>query len=132
MTSLKENTTWKLVELLLSRKTIWNRWVYRVKQIVWYKEQLAVQWFIHGQASTTMKPLARFGQSLAATFNVAANEHLELAQFDVETPFLYVEIKELYLHNAGTSLTFLGLRKLQILVCISALKKTTSFWLCST
>lgn len=50
MNSLKENSTWSLVELSAGRKAISNRWIYRVKRnaegnISRYKARLVAKGF---------------------------------------------------------------------------------------
>ncbi|KMQ87588.1 gag-pol polyprotein [Lasius niger] len=78
MTSLKENLTWILVKMPAGRKPITNRWMYSIKrktdgEISRYKARLVVRSFM---------------------LSIAANEHLELAQFDVKTAFVNGVIEE--------------------------------------
>lgn len=101
MASLEENLTWSLVKLPRGRKTISNRWVFRVKrgadgEIQRYKARLVCRGFsqIHGiDFNETFSPVARF-DTIRAILSVAANEHLELAQFDVKTAFLNGSLEE--------------------------------------
>jgi len=54
LNSLKKNSTWSLIELPPSRKTILNRWIYRVKRdaegkISRYKARLVIRGFSQQQ-----------------------------------------------------------------------------------
>lgn len=99
--SLKENTTWILVELPPDRKPISNRWVYRIKHkangdIDRYKARLVARGFSQRAGlnyNETFSPVARF-DTIRSVLSVAANEQLKLAQFDVKTAFLNGIIEE--------------------------------------
>lgn len=99
--SLKENSTWSLVELPIGRKAISNRWIYRVKRnaegkISRYKARLVVRGFSQREGidfNETFSPVARF-DTIRTVLSIAANEGLQLAQFDVETAFLNGIIEE--------------------------------------
>lgn len=95
LSSLEENSTWTLVELPADRKPISNRWVYRIKrrvdgEIDRYKARLVVRGFSQKKDidyNESFSHVARF-DTIRAMLSVSANEHLELAQFDVQTAFL--------------------------------------------
>ncbi|KMQ87258.1 retrovirus-related pol polyprotein from transposon tnt 1-94 [Lasius niger] len=99
--SLKENSTWSLVELPAGCKAISNRWIYRVKrnaegEISRYKARLVVRGFSQREGidfNETFSPVARF-DTIRTVLSIAANEGLELAQFDVKTAFLNGVIEE--------------------------------------
>ncbi|KMQ86264.1 retrovirus-related pol polyprotein from transposon tnt 1-94, partial [Lasius niger] len=101
MTSLKKNLTWILVKLPAGRKPITNRWVYRIKrktdgEISRYKARLVVRGFSQREGldyNETFSPVGRF-DTIRLVLSIAANEHLELAQFDVKTAFLNGVIEE--------------------------------------
>lgn len=99
--SLKENSTWSLVELPAGRKAISNHWIYCVKrnaegEISRYKARLVVRGFSQREGidfNETFSPVARF-DTIRTVLSIAANERLELAQFDVKTAFLNGVIEE--------------------------------------
>lgn len=93
--SLKENSTWSLVELPVDRKAISNLWIYRVKRnakggISRYKARLIIREFSQREGidyNETFSPVARF-DTIRTVLSIAANEELEIAQFNVKTAFL--------------------------------------------
>lgn len=95
MASLMENSTWTLVELPEGRKSISNRWVYRIKRkadghIDRYKARLVIRGFYQRKGvdyNETFSPVARFDK-IRAILSITANQGLHLAQFDVKTAFL--------------------------------------------
>lgn len=101
MESLAENLTWTLVKLPVGHKAISNRWVYRIKrnsegEQVSYKARLVVRGFSQREGidyNETFSPVARF-DTIRALLSIAANENLNLAQFDVKTAFLNGVIDE--------------------------------------
>jgi len=93
--SLEENLTWSLVKLPKGRKTISNRWIFRIKRgpdgaVQRYKARLVCRGFNQKEGvdfNETFSPVARF-DTIRAVLSVAASEYLELTQFDVKTAFL--------------------------------------------
>ena len=101
MQSLMVSGTWHIVELPKDRKAIDNRWVMRVKfnpdeSINRYKARLVAKGYSQKAGidfDEIFSPVARF-DSVRTMLSVAANEGLDLAQFDVKTAFLNGEIEE--------------------------------------
>ena len=107
MISLEENSTWDLVDLPTGHKIISNRWIYRVKRdangkINRYKARLVARGFNQREGidyDETFSPVVRF-DTIRVMLSIAANENLELAQFDVKSAFLNGVIKEeIYMHQ---------------------------------
>jgi len=101
MESLKENSTWKLVELPTDAKAIPCKWVYRVKlnpdgTISKYKARLVAKGYDQRKGidySEMFSPVAKL-QTIRLLLGIAATEKMHLAQFDVSTAFLYGELDE--------------------------------------
>lgn len=99
--SLSDNNTWYLTDLPEGRRAIANKWVYKVKyhangDVDRYKARLVVKGFSQRKGidyCETYSPVARF-ETIRALISVAANENLELTQFDVKTAFLYGSLEE--------------------------------------
>lgn len=95
MNSLRDNATWKLVELPQGAQVLKNRWVYKIKQKAdgttnRYKARLMVKGFTQKPGIDyleTFSPVVKF-TSIRAILAVAVAEKMDLAQFDVETAFL--------------------------------------------
>ncbi|CAF4808934.1 unnamed protein product [Pieris macdunnoughi] len=125
MSSLEENGTWTLTELPPGRKTIANRWVFRIKRdaegkICRYKARLVAKGYSQREGidyNETFSPVARF-DTIRAILSIAAKEHLKLAQFDVKTAFLNGFLdEEIYMNQAegfedGSNLVCLLIRSL--------------------
>lgn len=99
--SLMENQTWTLVDLPKNRRVIDNKWVYKIKEkpsgeIERYKARLVVRGFTQEYGVDyyeTFSPVVRY-TSVRTIMAVAANEDLNMAQFDVTTAFLYGDLAE--------------------------------------
>lgn len=92
---LYENSTQDLVDLPFGRKVISNRWLYKIKrnadgEISRYKARFVARRFSKSKGvdyNETYSPVARF-DTIRSMIGIAANEKLEMAQFDVQTAFL--------------------------------------------
>lgn len=99
--SLYKNQTWILVDLPVNRKTIGNRWIYKLKHnqagdIDRFKARLVVRGFCQTYGVDyfeTFSPVVKF-TSIRMILAIAAAENLKLKQFDVKTAFLYGELDE--------------------------------------
>lgn len=101
MNSLRKNSTWSLVEPQENRKTIDNRWVFKIKTLTngdleRYKARLVVRGFTQ-QAGLdyheTFSPVVKFA-SLRMLLATIAAEGLLTKQFDIKTAFLYGDLEE--------------------------------------
>ncbi len=115
MKSLIENETWEIVDLPNGKRPIGCRWVLRTKvntngEIVRYKARLVAKGYSQQKGvdfDETFSPVARF-DTIRSVISVAANEKLELAQFDIKTAFLNGQLdEEIYMaqpegYNDGT------------------------------
>jgi hypothetical protein len=135
MASLEENSTWELHNLPEGRKVISNRWVYRKKrnvvgEVTRFKARLVVRGFSQREGidyTETFSPVARF-DTIRAVLSIAADEKLELSQFDVKTAFLHGFIdKEIYMeqpegYNDGSQ------RVCKLLRSLYGLKQSPRCW----
>lgn len=98
---LEKTSTWSLVDLPPGRKAVSNRWVYRVKRnadgrINRFKSRLVARGYSQKRGidyGETFSPVARF-DTIRTMLSVAANEGLELGQFDVKSAFLNGVLEE--------------------------------------
>jgi Reverse transcriptase (RNA-dependent DNA polymerase) len=101
MNSLADNKTWVLVDRPTKQKSIKSGWVYKIKwnpdgSVDKYKARLVVKGFAQKAGidyTQTFSPVARSG-TIRSIIAVAANEGMELLQFDVSTAFLYGQLDE--------------------------------------
>jgi hypothetical protein len=101
MQSLADNQTWELVELPKNKKVIKSRWVYKTKlnsdgSVDKNKARLVIKGFAQKAGvdyDQTFSPVARSG-TIRSVIAVAANEGMDLMQFDVSTAFLYGSLDE--------------------------------------
>ncbi|RWS02083.1 gag-pol polyprotein-like protein [Dinothrombium tinctorium] len=99
--SLKKNETWQLVELPSGRRSIKNKWVFKVKtkpsgEIERYKARLVIKGCsqIEGIDYTeTFSPVVKY-TSLRVLLSIAASNNLEICQFDIKTAFLNGDLDE--------------------------------------
>jgi len=118
MQSQASNGTWELVKRPPLARVLKNRWVYKIKpspdgEQYKYKARLVVKGYnqIEGlDYEETFAPVCRY-ESLRIVLSVAAEEEMEIEQFDVTTAFLNSELEEeIYMeqpegYNVDNSLT---------------------------
>ena len=101
MNSMSQNKVWELVDLPPGRKSIRNKWVFKVKrkadgQIDKYKARLVAKGFTQQEGvdyEETFSPVVRFA-SIRILLAIVAHMDLELHQMDVKTAFLNGELDE--------------------------------------
>ena len=99
--SMESNRVWDLVDLLLGRKTIENKWVLNIKHkadgtIDRYKAQLVAKGYTQQEGidyEETFSPVVRFA-SIRLILAIMARMDLELYQMDIKTVFLNGELDE--------------------------------------
>lgn len=97
----ERNRTWSLVSRTPGQQVIDSRWVFRVKQdsetqSKKFKARLCARGFKQRPGidfSETFAPVVRY-DSLRTVLATVAERDLELMQFDVQTAFLYGQLKE--------------------------------------
>ncbi|WVZ00646.1 hypothetical protein V8G54_026715 [Vigna mungo] len=106
MKSLMSNQTWELVELPIGKKTLHNKWVYRVKEdhdgSKRYKARLVVKGFQQkeGVDYTEIFALVVKLNTIKSVLSIVASEGLYLEQLDVKTAFLHGDLdEEIYMHQ---------------------------------
>uniref|UniRef100_A0A2N9GY50 Reverse transcriptase Ty1/copia-type domain-containing protein n=1 Tax=Fagus sylvatica TaxID=28930 RepID=A0A2N9GY50_FAGSY len=112
MSSMDKNNVWELVDLLLGRKTIGNKWVLKVKRkadgsIDRYKLRLVAKGYTHQEGidyEDTFSPVMRFS-SIRLILSIVAKLDLELFQMDVTTAFLNGELyEEIYMAQSAVDM----------------------------
>ncbi|GKV53845.1 hypothetical protein SLEP1_g60358, partial [Rubroshorea leprosula] len=100
MNSLQKNNTYELVELPKGRKTLKNKWVFKLKKdgdkIVRYKARLVVKGFSQKKGidfDEIFSPVVKMS-SIRVVLGLAASMNLELEQLDVKTAFLHGDLHE--------------------------------------
>ncbi|WJX13388.1 hypothetical protein P8452_03779 [Trifolium repens] len=101
MQSLRENNTFELVKLPKGKRTLKNRWVYRIKQDECtsqrrYKTRLVVKGFKQREGidfGEIFAPIVKM-QSIRLVLGLAASLDLEVEQMDVKTAFLHGDLHE--------------------------------------
>ncbi|GKU85719.1 hypothetical protein SLEP1_g345 [Rubroshorea leprosula] len=100
MNSLHKNNTYELVELPKGRKTLKNKWVFKLKKdgdkIVRYKARLVVKGFSQkkGIDFDEIFSLVVKMSLICVVLGLAASMNLELEQLDVKTAFLHGDLHE--------------------------------------
>jgi hypothetical protein len=101
MDSLHKNHTYELVKLPKGKKTLKNKWVYRIKQEEHtphprYKARLVVKGFNQRKGvdyDEIFSPVVRM-TSIRVILGLAASLNLEIEQMDVKTTFLHGDLEE--------------------------------------
>ena len=98
--SLKENETWKLVELPPGRKAIGSKWIFKTKtdekgQVTKYKARLVAK----GYNQKNLEDLETFSpvvkkETLRAFIAAAAYDNMKINHLDIKTAFLYGKITD--------------------------------------
>lgn len=105
--SLVKNETWSLVEKPKNQKLIDNKWIFKVKRnpddsIERHKARLVGRGFTQEYGidyMETFSPVVRF-DSLRAILSVAAENGMQMTQFDVKTAFLNGDLEEeVFMHQ---------------------------------
>ena len=101
MDSLQKNNTYMLVKLPKGKKSLRNKWVYKLKKdgrgnLVKYKARLILKGF--GQKKgidfdAIFSHVVKFS-SIRTILGLAANQDLEIEQLDVKTTFLHDDLEE--------------------------------------
>ena len=98
MNSLWKNNTYELTELPKGRKTLKNKWVFKLKNVdeklLKYKARLVVKGFGQKQGigfDEIFSPVMKMC-SIQVILRLAASMNLELEQLDVKTAFLHGDL----------------------------------------
>ena len=100
MDSLLGNQTWELTELLVGKKTLHNKWVYRIKNehddSKRYKARLVVKGFQQKEGIDYTKIFSPVVKMLMIrlALGMVAIEKLHLKQLDMKTAFLHGDLEE--------------------------------------
>ena len=100
MDSLLGNQTWELTKLLIGKKALHNKWVYRIKNkhngSKCYKARLVVKGFQQkkGIDYSEIFSLAVKMSTIRLVLRMVATENLHLEQLDVKMAFLHGDLKE--------------------------------------
>jgi hypothetical protein len=100
MDSLVNNHTWDLVQLLVGRRELQNKWVYKLKEEDGgkkrYKARLVVKGFVQKKGidfDEIFSPVVKM-TSIRTILSLVAVEELHLEQLDVRTTFLHGDLEE--------------------------------------
>ena len=100
MDSLLGNQTWELTELPIGKKTLHNKWVYRIKNehngSKRYKARLVVKRFQQKKGidySEIFSPVVKMS-TIRLVPRMVAVENLHLKQLDMKTTFLHGDLEE--------------------------------------
>ena len=98
--SLLGNQTWELTELPVGKKTLHNKWIYRIKNKYdvskRYKARLVVKGFQQKESIDYRKifsPVVKMS-TIRLVLGMVAAENLHLEQLDVKTTFLHGDLEE--------------------------------------
>ena len=100
MDSLLGNQIWELTELLVGKKALHNKWVYRIKNehdgSKRYKARLVVKGFQQKKGidySEIFSPIVKMS-TIRLVLGMVVAENLHLEQLDVKTAFLHGDLEE--------------------------------------
>ena len=100
MNSLKKNDTYELVKLSKGKKTLKNKWVFKLKKddgkFSRYKARLVVKCFTQKKDidfDEFFSPVMKMS-SIRVMLGLAASMNIELEQLDVKTAFLHGDLEE--------------------------------------
>ena len=100
MTSLQKNKMWSLTKLSEGKKTLQNRWVYRLKEEIddrrRYKARLVVKGFQQKQGidfTEIFSPVVKM-TTIKVIMSIVVAKNLHLEQLDVKTAFLHGDLEE--------------------------------------
>ncbi|KAE8664189.1 Detected protein of unknown function [Hibiscus syriacus] len=100
MDSLMSNQTWELGELPPGKKTLHNKWIYRIKEEhdgrKRYKARLVVKGFQQKEGidyNEIFSPVVKLS-TIRLVLKIVAAENLHLEQLDVKTTFLHGDLEE--------------------------------------
>jgi Reverse transcriptase (RNA-dependent DNA polymerase) len=107
MNSLNANQTWKLVEHLVGKKIIQNKWVYRLKQehdgSQRYKARLVVKGFQQKAGidfTEIFSPVVKLS-TIRTVLSIVTAEDLHLEQLNVKIAFLHGDLeKDIYMEQS--------------------------------
>ncbi|KAL5733208.1 hypothetical protein ACOSQ2_032900 [Xanthoceras sorbifolium] len=100
MDSLMSNQTWELAELPLGKKTLHNKWVFRIKEEhngnKRYKARLVVKGFQQKEGIDYKEIFSSVVKmtTIRLVLKIIAAENLHLEQLDVKTAFLHGDLEE--------------------------------------
>jgi hypothetical protein len=100
MDSLENNQTWDLVQLLLGKRALQNKWVYKLKEEDGggkrYKDRLVVKGFSQKNGiyfDEIFSPIVKMN-SIRTILSLVVVEDLNLEQLYVKTTFLHGDLEE--------------------------------------
>ena len=100
MESLVRNQTWDLVDFPTGKRSLQNKWVYRLKEEEGgnkrYKDRLVVKGFAQNKCIyfDEIFSLVVKMTSIRTILSLVAAEYLHLEQLDVKTVFLHRDLEE--------------------------------------
>jgi hypothetical protein len=100
MDSLVNNKTWDLVQFPARKRTLQNKWVYKLKEEdggkKWYKTRLVVKGFAQKKGIDFDEIFSPFFKmtSIRTILSLLVVEDLHLEQLDVKTTFLHGDLEE--------------------------------------
>lgn len=131
--SHSQNETWALIEKPQNAKPIGCKWVFRIKDEPAgprYKARLCAKGYAQKEGidfDETFSPTVRY-DSIRVLLSIAAQEILEIIQFDVTTAFLYGELKENILMTAPEGLDCKPNMVCKLIKSLYGLKQAPRCW----
>ena len=108
MDSLLKNKTWDLCKLPASKRSLQNKWVYKLKEEDGGKKRFKARLVVKGFAQTKgidfdeiFSPVVKM-TSICTVLSIVATEDLYLEQLDVKIAFLHGDLdEEIYVSATG-------------------------------